>query len=69
MTDSPNFSTLDNVETIRELVDDLDELMGMNGNFYGTSKEQRQTIDSPETARDICRDLLVEIFGMRVRGL
>lgn len=60
---------IDRTEKIKELVEDFDSLLGTNGNFWGSTQEQRQVIESPEQIREICRDLLVDLFGLSVRGL
>lgn len=69
MSEPIDVSHLDRTETLRALIDDLDSLLGMNGNFWGSTSEKRQTIESPEQIREVCRDLLVDIFGLTVRGL
>mgnify|MGYP001211080633 CR=1 FL=1 len=69
MSEPIDVSHLDRPEKIRALIDDLDNLLGMNGNFWGSTSEERQTLESPEQIREVCRDLLVDIFGLTVRGL
>lgn len=57
------------IETIRELVADFDELLGVKGNFWGSPAAQTTAIDTPEQILELSRDLLVELFGLEVRGL
>ena len=69
MSQPIDVSHLDRTEKIRTLMDDLDSLLGMNGNFWGSTSEERQKLESPDQIREVCRDLLVDIFGLTVRGL
>jgi hypothetical protein len=57
------------IETIRELVSDFDELLGLDGNFWKCLETETTTFESPDKVQELARDLLVELFGMEVRGL
>lgn len=54
---------------IRELVDDLDLLLGVDGDFWSATREQRPALDNSDQLEELMRDLLVEFFGLEVRGL
>ena len=57
------------IETIRELVSEFDELLGLNGNFWKCLQTETSTFESPDQVQELVRDLLVDLFGMEVRGL
>ena len=58
------------VETLRGLVNDFDELLGLDGNFWNRlGNREAEALDSPEQLHDLAKDLLVELFGLEVRGL
>lgn len=69
MTEVP--SRITDQETIRELVTDFDELLGLGGNFWKglSSGEEMAKLDSPEQVQELAKDLLVNLFGLEVRGL
>jgi hypothetical protein len=57
---------LDKKEAIKELIADLDDLMGVQGNWKIAPKRKIQT---PDQVKELARDLLTELFGLEVRGL
>lgn len=69
MTNSGPHDQIAGVESINSIVEDLDHLLGLDGNFWGSTREQREMVEAPEQIREICNDLLSDIFGMEVRGL
>jgi len=54
---------------IQELVSDLDQLVGVDGNFWEGRKAQSHDLSTPHQLRDFCRDILVDVFGLEVQGL
>ena len=55
-------------EDLEELVEDLDELLGVHGRFWGVTAAPA-TLETPDRMEQLMRDVLVELFGMEVRGL
>lgn len=53
---------------VRELVSDLDELLGLDGNFWCVPAKER-AISDEGPIRDLMHDLLVTAFGLEVEGL
>lgn len=59
-----------NHESLRELVDDLDKLLGVNGNFWVRSAPERDTaLETPDQIEEFARDMLVTFLGLEVQGL
>lgn len=56
-------------ETIKELVNDLDVLLGVRGNFWQTEGKDGGALETPDQIEDFARDLLVTFFGLEVQGL
>lgn len=54
---------------IKELIGDLDKLLGLNGNFHQKPAQEAQKIETPSQLEDFARDLLVELIGLKVNGL
>lgn len=54
---------------VQELVNDLDELLGVGGNFWALEQPRKLTLNAPEELENLFRDLLVDTFGMEVQGL
>ncbi|MCA9790244.1 MAG: hypothetical protein KC910_00555 [Candidatus Eremiobacteraeota bacterium] len=55
-------------EQLREIVDDLDQLLGVEGDFWNFEAKQ-ESLNSAEQVEGLMRDLLVDLFGLDVRGL
>jgi hypothetical protein len=53
-------------ETIRELIADLEHLVGVHGQWR---IEPRANLQTPDQIKELARDLLTELFGLEVRGL
>lgn len=56
-------------EDVRQLVEDLDQLLGVQGNFWRFDDSPPRALDSPEDVADLFRALLVDFFGLKVEGL
>ena len=56
-------------ETLREFVEDVDELLGLSGKFWDSLETDRMKIETPEQVTELARDTLTELFGLSVRGL
>ena len=54
---------------IKELVNDLDKLLGLNGNFRQKPTLLAPKIETPSQLEDFARDLLVKLIGLKVKGL
>lgn len=54
---------------LRAIVDDFDRLLGLDGDFWCLRSTEFQALDSPDQVHELARDLLVELFGLEVRGL
>lgn len=54
---------------IKELVNDLDKLLGLNGNFRQKPTRLAPKIETPSQLEDFARDLLVKLIGLKVKGL
>lgn len=58
-----------NQEQIRELVGDLDHLLGVRGNFWQAESKSTANLETPDQIEEFARDLLVTFFGLEVQGL
>lgn len=59
-----------NHESLRELVDDLDNLLGVQGNFWQrTAPQTSATLETPDQIEEFARDMLVTFLGLEVQGL
>ena len=56
-------------QQVRELVDDLDRLLGVDGDFWSALREPRAGLDTSDRLEELMRDLLVDFFGLEVQGL
>ncbi len=56
-------------QQIRELVADLDRLLGVDGDFWSALRVQSSGLDGAERLEELMRDLLVDFFGLEVQGL
>ena len=54
---------------IKDLIEDLDRLLGLNGNFHQKPTQLIQKIEAPSQIEDFARDLLVDLIGLEVKGL
>ena len=54
---------------IKELVNDLDKLLGLNGNFRQKPTLLAPKTETPSQLADFARDLLVKLIGLKVKGL
>jgi hypothetical protein len=68
MSDNPPIQ-LSSSKLVRELFADFDSLLGVDGIFWERVQDGNLTIETPEQIQNLCRDLLVDLFGMEVRGL
>lgn len=57
------------VSHLRELVADLDHILGTDGNFWTAKPTMAKELESPEQVKELATDLLVTLFGLEVRGL
>jgi hypothetical protein len=57
---------IDNRQTLKELIADFDELLGVQGQWDVRPKTSLQT---PDQVKELTRDLLTDLFGLEVRGL
>ena len=57
------------IAQVRELVDDLDSLLGIHGDFWSGVRTEGPTLDTPERLEQLMRDLFVDFLGLEVRGL
>lgn len=58
------------IDQIRDLLRDLENLLGLHGSFRPSRPDVGpEPLDSPEQMETLLRELLVEVFGMEVRGL
>lgn len=58
-----------NQDSIKELVDDLDKLLGVGGNFWQVQAKNEGVLETPDQVEDFARDLLVKFIGLEVEGL
>lgn len=57
------------LDQIRDLLRDLEKVLGVQGSFRPTESVQALTLDSPDQLEELFGDLLVDVFGMKVTGL
>jgi hypothetical protein len=58
------------LDQIRELLRDLEHVLGLQGSFRPQAPTPAHTaLDSPEQIEDLFRELLVDVFGLEVSGL
>lgn len=65
----PQALTLSKPSELKDLVNDLDQLLGLGGNFWAMSQKAQSELETPEQIQDFCRDSLVTLFGLEVQGL
>lgn len=58
------------IDQVRDMLRDLETLLGLHGSFRPVRGQSGpEPLDSPEQVEALLRELLVEVFGMEVRGL
>jgi hypothetical protein len=57
------------LDQVRDMLRDLEGLLGLQGSFRPVNRSQPTLLDSPEQLEELLRELLVGVFGMEVRGL
>jgi hypothetical protein len=58
------------IDQVRQMLRDLESLLGLRGSFRPQDRApQMEPLDSPEQLGSLFRELLVQLFGMEVRGL
>ena len=54
---------------VRDMIDDLDSLLGLGGNFWRSPKAASIALDTPEQLQELFSDLYVDLLGLAVEGL
>ena len=58
------------IDQVREMLRELDGLLGLRGSFRPQAhRHGPEPLDSPEQLELMFRELLVNVFGLDVRGL